>query len=99
VIPLQFLTNFDRVTTIEKIDERKNINSRLYQLNKLEEERLIVIHNQEFQKQKQKAWNDHHLKKKEIKEGDLALLYDNRIKGKPKKLETTWLGPYVVEDI
>jgi hypothetical protein len=26
-------------------------------------------------------------------------VYDSRIKGKPIKLETTWLGPYVVEDI
>jgi hypothetical protein len=34
-----------------------------------------------------------------MKNGDLVLLYDNRIKGKPRKLETTWLGPYVIEDI
>jgi hypothetical protein len=33
------------------------------------------------------------------KNGDLVLLYDSRIKGKPRKLETTWLGPYFVEDI
>jgi hypothetical protein len=45
------------------------------------------------------VWHDHHLKKNDIKDGDLVLLYDSRIKGKPKKLETTWLGPYVVEDI
>ena len=44
-------------------------------------------------------WHDGHLKKTDIKEGDLVLLYDSRIKGKPGKLETTWLGPYVVEYI
>ena len=31
--------------------------------------------------------------------GDLALLYNNRVKGKPKKLHTKWMGPYVVEEI
>jgi hypothetical protein len=65
----------------------------------LEEERLIVIHHQEVHKKQQKAWHDCHLKKKDIKEGDLVLLYDSHIKGKDKKYETTWLGPYVVEDI
>jgi hypothetical protein len=34
-----------------------------------------------------------------MKSGYLVLLYDNQIKGKPRKLETTWLGPYVIEDI
>jgi len=45
------------------------------------------------------VWHDRHLKKKDIKDGDLVLLYDSRIKGKPKKMEIAWLGPYVVEDI
>jgi hypothetical protein len=65
----------------------------------MEEGILITMHHQEVQKQQQKAWHDRHIKKKDIKNGDLVLLYDSRIKGKPRKLETTWLGPYVVEDI
>jgi hypothetical protein len=31
--------------------------------------------------------------------GDLVFLYYSRVKGKPIKLETTWLGQYVIEDI
>ena len=31
--------------------------------------------------------------------GDLALLYNSRVKGKPKKLHIEWMGPYVVEEI
>ena len=31
--------------------------------------------------------------------GDLALLYNSRVKGKPKKLHTEWMGPYMVEEI
>lgn len=26
-------------------------------------------------------------------------MYDSRIKDKPRKLETAWLGPYLIEDI
>ena len=31
--------------------------------------------------------------------GDLALLYNSRVKGKPKKFHTEWMGPYIVEGI
>jgi hypothetical protein len=31
--------------------------------------------------------------------GDFVLLYDSRVKGKPIKLETTWLRPSVIEYI
>ena len=31
--------------------------------------------------------------------GDLALLYNSRVKGKPKKLHTEWMGPYAVDEI
>jgi len=39
------------------------------------------------------------MRKKEIGFGHLVLLYDSRIKGKPRKLETTWLAPYIIKDI
>ena len=31
--------------------------------------------------------------------GDLALLYNIRVKGKTKKLHTEWMGPYIVKEI
>ena len=31
--------------------------------------------------------------------GDLALLYNSRVKGKTKHLHTEWMGPYVVKEI
>jgi len=34
---------------------------------------------------------------KNISVGDVVLLYDNRIKGKPYKIEIAWLGPYIIE--
>ena len=31
--------------------------------------------------------------------GDLDLLYNSRVKGKPKKLHIEWMGPYAVKEI
>ena len=43
------------------------------------------------------AWWEH--QNQNIPLGYLALLYDSRIKRKPKKLETTWVVPYIVEEL
>ena len=69
------------------------------QLSKLEEHRLMVIQHQEIQKQQQKAWHDRNIINKNLSVGDLALLYNSRVKGKPKRIHTQWMGPYVVEEI
>ena len=69
------------------------------QLSKLEEHRLFVMQHQEIQKQQQKSWHDRNTKNKNLLVGDLALLYNSRVKGKPKKLHTEWMGPYLVERI
>ena len=59
----------------------------------------MAIQHQEIQKQQQKAWHDRNIKNKNLSIGDLALLYNSRVKGKPKKLHIEWMGPYVVEEI
>ena len=69
------------------------------QLSKLEEHRLVALQHQEIQKQQQKAWHDRNIKNKNLSVGDLALLYNSRVKGKPKHLHTEWMRPYVVEEI
>ena len=58
------------------------------QLGKLEEHRLLAIQHQEIQKQQQKAWHNQKIKNKNLLVGDLALLYNSQVKGKPKKLHT-----------
>ena len=69
------------------------------QLSKLEEHQLIALQHQEIQKQQPKAWHERNIKNKSLSIGDLALLYNSRVKGKPKKLHIEWMGPYVVEEI
>ena len=59
----------------------------------------MAIHHQEIQKQQQKAWHDQNIKNKNLSVRNLALLYNSRVKGKPKKLHTKWMGPSIVEDI
>ena len=69
------------------------------QLSKIEEHQLLAIQHQEIQKQQQKVWHDRNIKNKNMLLGDLTLLYNSRVKGKPKKLHTKWMGPYIVEEI
>ena len=75
------------------------LDQRLFDLTKLEEDRTTAIYHQAVQKQQQKAWHDRNLKNKDISPGDTVLLYDSQVTGKPKKLHTAWLGPYLVEAI
>ena len=57
------------------------------------------IQHQEIKKQQQKAWHNQSIKNKNLSVGDLALLYNSWVKGKPKKLHIEWMGPYIVEEI
>ena len=59
----------------------------------------MAIQHQEIQKQQQKAWHDRNIKNKNLSVGNLALLYNSGVKGKPKKLHREWVGPYIVEEI
>ena len=71
----------------------------MFQLQKIEEDRVMVIHHQEAQKQQQKAQHDRNIKSKNIAVGDLVFLYKSKVKGKPRKSETTWMGSYIIEDL
>lgn len=99
VVPLHFRQHTVEIAKVFKLDIGEAKHERLFQLQKLEEDRVIALQHQESKKQQQKAWHDMNIKSKNISVGDLVLLYDSRIKGNPRKLETTWLGPYIIEDI
>lgn len=99
VVPLHFQRQEPLISHVLHLDATAALDQRLFDLNKLEEDRTIAIYHQVVQKQQQKAWHDRHLKKKDISMGDTVLLYDNEIKGKPKKLHMAWLGPYLVTEI
>ena len=50
-----------------------------------------MIQHQEIQKQQQKAWHNKNIKNKNLSVGDLALLYNSRVKGKPENIHTEWM--------
>jgi hypothetical protein len=43
---------------------------------------MLAQQHQETKKNQQKSWHDRHLKKKDINDRDLVLLYDSQLKGK-----------------
>jgi len=99
VIPLHLCANAIWIDSILEFYHMVNTLQCFYQLNKLEEERMLAQQHQEIQKIQQKAWHDRHIKKKDINNGYLVLLYDGQVKGKLRNLEISLLGLYVVKDI
>jgi hypothetical protein len=63
----------------------------------MEEDWILAGFHQQVQKARDKAWHDRHIKKKIFKEGDLVLMYDNKLIQHPGKLKMHWLGPYEVK--
>jgi hypothetical protein len=59
---------------------------------------MTKLHHQEVQKTT-RAWHDRNLRKKQSSIRDLVLLYDSKIKGKPRKMDIAQLGPYVIEHV
>ena len=47
-------------------------------------------------KEKTKKWHDQRILRKEIKVGELVLLYNFRLRLFPGKLKSRWSGPYTV---
>jgi len=52
-----------------------------------------------MQKQREKAWHDHHIKLRTFKVDDLVMLYDSKFDKFPEKFKMHWLGPYIVKEV
>ena len=89
IVPLHFRKHTLEIVEVLKLDNGEAKHERIFQLKKLEEDKIISIQHQEAKKQQQKAWHDRNIKSKNISVDDLVFLYDSRIKGKPRMLETT----------
>ena len=87
--PFYFRQRTLQIVEVLKLDIGEAKHERIFQFQKLEEDKIISLQHQESQKQHQKAWHDRNIKSKNILVSDLVLLYHSRIKGKPRKLETT----------
>jgi hypothetical protein len=65
----------------------------------MEEDLILVGFHQQVQKERDKAWHDHHIKRKMFKDGYLVFLYNSKVLQHPGKLRMHWLGPYEVKDV
>jgi predicted house-cleaning NTP pyrophosphatase (Maf/HAM1 superfamily) len=99
IVALHFRHHTLEIAKVLKLDIGEVKHERLFQLQKLEEDIIIALQHQEAQKQQQKAWHNRNIKSKKILVGHLVLLYDKRIKGKPHKQKTAWMGPYIIKDL
>jgi hypothetical protein len=99
VVPLEFIIPSLCIEKITHMIEQGTVQERLNQLMTMEEEWILAGFHKQVLKERDKYWNDRHIKKKTFKEGDLVLMYDNKSIQNPRKLRMHWLGPYEVKNV
>ena len=80
------------------MDDEGALEECLAQLVQLEEDRFVARFHQYVEKDRQKSWHDRHIKNKQFYR-DLVLMYDSNFIKHPGKLQTNWLGMYVIKSI
>ncbi|GKV46874.1 hypothetical protein SLEP1_g53835 [Rubroshorea leprosula] len=73
--------------------------TRLLQLNEMDEFRHEAYENAKIYKERTKKWHDKHILKREFAVGDKVLLYNSRLRLFPGKLRSRWSGPFMVTRI
>jgi len=68
----------------------------LLQLNELQEIRLDAYESSRIYKERTKRWHDKFIKHRELREGDLVLLFNSFLKLFSGKLHSRWSGPFNV---
>ncbi|KAK9756661.1 hypothetical protein RND81_01G112800 [Saponaria officinalis] len=69
------------------------------QIQELKELRNEAYNNTEIYKGKTKAWHDKQIMRKEFNVGQNVLLFQSRLRLFPGKLQSCWVGPYVVAQV
>ena len=96
VVPMYFLVPSLRIVAFTEIDDSAVEEECMSQLLELDEDQFIAGFQQKVQKEWDKAWHDWHIKHKIFQVGDFVLLYDRKFLKHPGKLQTHWLGPFVI---
>lgn len=81
------------------LDYTKAGKERKLQLQELEELRLEAYENARIYKEKSKTFHDKMLTRKSFHVGQKVLLFNSRLKLFPGKLQSRWLGPFVITNI
>ena len=96
VVLMEYLVPSLRIVAFTDMDDLCVIQERLAQLVELEEDKFIAGFHQQVHKEREKAYHDRHIKKKEFKQGDLVLVYDSKFIKHHGKFRTHWLGLYKI---
>ena len=99
VMPMEYIVPSLKIATLIDMEDEEIMNERILNLVELEEDPFVARFHQQVQKDREKAWHDKHIKSKEIKVGDLVLLYNNKFAWFPSKFCMHWLGPYQVRQV
>ena len=95
-MPMEFLVPSLRVAVREKLME-ESLTERLEDLEQLEETRLHAAYGLKVKKLRRKTWFDHNLRNKDLKEGDLCLMYG--VRNTKSRLKYQDMGSYKVMEI
>jgi hypothetical protein len=98
-VPLEFLVPSLHVVIITNMTERGVVKDRLNQLMYMKEDKIPEGFHQEVQKERDKSWNDQHIKRRHFKEGDIVLLFESKFFQHPGKFRMHWLEPYEVKNV
>ena len=97
-MPGEYVLPSLRIAIEERLGDEESHRKRLTALEKLSEARQLAIHGMMVEKMRRKVWYDQVvIHSKDLKDGDLALLYGSKKhKGKLKLMGN---GPYLVHHI
>ena len=98
-MPIEYIVSILQIVALIEMKDIDIVEERLAQLIQMEEECFIVGFHQNMEKQRQKVWNDCHIRTKQFKVGRLVPMYDNKFLKHLGKLKTHQLGPYVVAHV
>ncbi|KAL3694004.1 hypothetical protein R1sor_007655 [Riccia sorocarpa] len=99
ILPVEFEVPSYRITCEERLSEEDSQLIRLQQLTQLEEDRDKAKEDTAAIQRKRKEHHDKKIRKHDVHEKDLVLLYDNRHIKFPGKLHLRWMGPYRVTKV
>jgi len=98
-LPLELEHKAFWATKFLNCDFLKAGEARTTQLHELEEFRNQAYENAKIYKEQTKRWHDQRIQKKELREGQLVLLFNSRLKLFPGKLKSRWSGPFLIHKV
>lgn len=77
-MPMEYIVPSLHIAALTGMKNCEALEERVTHLEELEEEQFLVGFHQQIQKQREKAWHDHHIKLCTFKVNELVLLYDSK---------------------